>query len=161
MAAPKGHPPYPGSEKGGPLGALSPDTGRPKKYTDEFIQIQAENLLKWLKEDESRFWIKDFCLDQMLPPRLMSEWKEIHKGFSESFELARSIQESRLYKAGLLETFNAGLVKFGLINNHKENWAEKTEVTHKGDSENPLAMILQNAKSKCDSQGLVDMEIMD
>ena len=63
MPAPKGHEPY--NELG--------EGGRPRKYSTEDIERFADELLIWIKID-TNFWLKDFCLEKGIDPRLMSEW---------------------------------------------------------------------------------------
>lgn len=105
MPAPKGHPPYPGSETG----------GRPKKYTEDFINNEAEEFIKWLS-NPSNIWFEDFANERNYSPRLLSIWaKENHK-FSEAYERAKYWQKSLLIKGGLLSKYNPNITKFVLVN---------------------------------------------
>lgn len=131
MPAPKGHEPYPGCETG----------GRPRKYSTEDIERFADELLVWIK-CESHFWIKDFCLERMIDPKYMSEWANENEKFREAWSLAKSFQESRIFKGSMIDNYNAGMSKFALINNH--GWIEKSESKISGDAVNPLAFILKN-----------------
>lgn len=130
MPAPLNHAPYPGCETG----------GRPRKYTAEQIDKFADELLIWIK-NEGNFWLKDFCLEKEIDPRLMTEWADKSQKFSEAYALAKAYQESRIFKGSMLDTFNSTMSKFALINNH--GWADKTETKISGDAINPLACILQ------------------
>lgn len=105
MAAPKGHPGYPGSEKG----------GRPKIYTDQFIEKEADALEKWI-EDPSSIYLKSFCLKRKYHPRCLSEFAEKNQRFKEVYEQAKTWQECKLSEGGLTNAFNSGIVKFLMSN---------------------------------------------
>lgn len=141
MPAPKGHPPYPGSETG----------GRPRKYSTEDIERFADELLVWIKS-ESNFWIKDFALERMIDPKYLSEWAKENEKFREAWSLAKAYQESRIFKGAMTENFNTGMSKFALVNNH--GWADKTETKVSGDATNPLAFLMQ--KTDGNSKDLVN-----
>ena len=128
--APLGHPNY-----------ASPDNpgGRPRRYSLEDIERFADELLIWIK-NESNFWMKDFCLEKGIDPRLMQDWCKESERFSECYSLAKSQQESRIFKGSMMEMFNAGMSKFALINHH--GWAEKSESKISGDAANPLTFLL-------------------
>ena len=131
MPAPMGHPNYDTEHTG----------GRPKKYTTEYIEKLADELIVWIKTDNNNFWIKDFCLEKNIDPRLMTEWCKENEKFSEAHGIAKAFQESRIFKGSMLNTFNSSMSKFALINNH--GWAEKTETKVSGDATNPLAFLMQ------------------
>lgn len=131
MPAPKGHEPYPGCETG----------GRPKKYTTEYIEQLADELIIWIKSD-SNYWIKDFCLEKNIDPRLMNDWSKENEKFSDAYSLAKGYQESRIFKGSMQKTFDSGMSKFALVNNH--GWADKTETKLSGDPLNPLAFLLNS-----------------
>ena len=75
--------------------------GRPVKWTPEAIEAEGEALLAWLMEDESRFWVKSFATERGYSPQRFSEWVKVSPEFSEAYEIARGIQESRLLHMGL------------------------------------------------------------
>jgi len=127
---PKGHAPYPGCETG----------GRPLEYTQEKINAFADEFTEWQK-DPSNIWFKDFCIERDINPDLLVEWSNKNDKFSGAYKLAKHRQESRLVNGGLLDSYNAGIVKFVLANAH--GWSEKNEAKVSGDAENQLAFILK------------------
>ena len=131
MPAPRGHLPY----------NIQGEGGRPRKYSTEDIERFADELLIWIK-NESNFWVKDFCLEREIDPRIMTDWAKENERFSESYSLAKSYQESRIFKGSMKEIFSGSMSKFALMNCH--GWADKTESKISGDAVNPLAFILQN-----------------
>lgn len=135
MPAPKGHPPYPGSESG----------KRPRRYSTKDVEKFADELIDWMK-DESHFWFKDFCLERSINPDLMAEWAQENEKFSGAYRLVKALQESRIFKGAMLDGFNSGMAKFALMNCH--GWADKQESKVSGDAVNPLAFILQNIDGK-------------
>jgi hypothetical protein len=131
MPAPKNHQPYKGCETG----------GRPRRYSTDDIEKKADELVEWMKND-SRFWFKDFCLERNIDPDLMAEWARENEKFNGAYKLAKGLQESRIFKGAMTETFNSGMSKFALMNCH--GWSDKQETKFSGDAVNPLAFILQN-----------------
>jgi hypothetical protein len=132
MPAPLGHPNYDSEHK----------AGRKKKYSEEDIERFADELLVWMK-DESHFWLKDFCLERNIDPDYMAEWAKENERFSGAYQLSKAYQESRIFKGAMLNTFNSGMSKFALVNNH--GWVDsKTESKISGDANSPLAFILNS-----------------
>jgi len=136
MPAPKGHPPYSGSETG----------GRPTIYTEEFINKQADGLLAWLKKDPNNIYFEEFLLDQDIHPKRMYEWVKVNKKFSDAYELAHTRQLQRLKKGTTEKLYDSSFVKFILINNH--DYKEKTETKLSGDKDNPVIPWYQEAQGQ-------------
>lgn len=128
MPAPKGHKPYPGSEKG----------GRPTKYTVEFIELEADAFDRWMQREDS-LWYKDFALERGYLPDRLTEWAKVNEKFSRVYRKSQEWQQSKLVKGGLLNQFNAGFTKFVMGNTC--GWSDKQQVS--GDNANPLAFLLQ------------------
>lgn len=127
MPAPKGHKPYPGCETG----------GRPKRFTTEFIEQEAEAFESWMRLPDS-IWYKDFALDRGYLPDQLSEWAKINDKFNRVYRKSQEWQLSKLIKGGLLNQFNAGFCKFVMGNTC--GWSEKQTIS--GDAANPLSGIL-------------------
>jgi len=132
MPAPKGHPNY----------DVEGLAGRPKIYTDEFIDKKADELLKWFKEDEMHIFFDDFCLYQDLDPELMSIWANQHDRFSQVLKTAKKWQESRLRNGVLTKGYNNGMATL-VLTNHHGYLSSKTEskVTQKTTIEAVLSEI--------------------
>jgi len=99
--------------------------GRPVKWTPEAIEAEGEALLAWLMEDESRFWVKSFATERGYSPQRFSEWVKVSPEFSEAYEIARGIQESRLLHMGLRGR-GQSMAIFALKVNH--GWRDVQEV---------------------------------
>lgn len=136
-AAPKGHKAYKGCETG----------GRPKRWTPEIIEGLADELLIWIK-DQNSIWLKDFFLERGIHPNKISIWSKENEKFQFACELSKEFQESRIFKGGLMNAYNAQITKFALINNH--GWFDKNEVKVSGDGLNPIALAMDfiNGTSK-------------
>jgi hypothetical protein len=98
--------------------------GRQKKYTPETIEKEAEALDAWSKNPKN-FWLKDFALERDYGPQRLTEMAKDNENFAKALDRAKSRQESRLFKGGLVNTFNASLVKFALVNHH--GWRDRDE----------------------------------
>ena len=130
MAAPKGHEPYAGCEKG----------GRPVKYTTEFIEAEAEALEKWMQQPDS-IYFKRFSFDRGYSYKRLSEFAEVNQKFSDVLERAHEWQETRLVEGGLKNEFNGAFCKFVMGNTC--GWvAERTETKLSGSATDPFACVL-------------------
>ncbi len=143
MPAPKGHEAYEGCETG----------GRPKKYTNEFIENEAIEFEKWMQQPGS-IYFKRFAFSRGYSQQRLSEFAEVNEKFSETLARVREWQEIRLAEGGLTNEFNASFCKFVMGN--ACGWSDKTETKLSGDAVNPLAFILQNIDG--DSKELVKDE---
>lgn len=141
MAAPKGHAPYAGCEKG----------GVPKIYTNEFIEKEADALIEWMKDDNN-IYLKKFAFQRGYSWRRISEFGKANQKFADTLERAHEWQEFRFGEGGLKEEFNPGFCKFMMSN--LCGFSEKSEQTHKGSINNPLAVILEHANNK--TKDLID-----
>jgi len=139
MPAPKGHPPYTGCETG----------GRPKKYTQEFIEAEAEAFLEWMQRPES-VWYESFAVERGYDPDQLSIWAKENKKFSGVYRLSQGWQKSKLISGGLLNQYNSSITKLVLANT--VGWTDKQQVS--GDSINPLGFVLNKIDGT--SKELVD-----
>jgi len=130
MPAPLNHPAYNTEGQG----------GRPKIYTDEFIEAEADALEAWMKKPESIYY-KRFAFDRGYSQQRLNEFAESNKRFSETYARAREWQEIRIAEGCLQNELNAGFGKFFMGNIC--GWADRTETKLSGDAVNPLAFVLK------------------
>jgi hypothetical protein len=135
MPAPKGHEPYPGCETG----------GRPKKYTDKFIENEAVEFEKWIQKPNSP-WFEDFANQRGYSPDYLSEWAKENEKFFGAYKRAQALQKSILVKGGLTNKFNSNFTKFVMANTC--GWSDKSESKISGDAANPLAFLMQQVDGK-------------
>jgi hypothetical protein len=135
MPAPKGHEPYSGCETG----------GRPKKYTDEFIENEAVEFEKWVEKPNSP-WFEDFANQRGYPGEYLSRWAKTNEKFHQAYERAQSMQKGLLIKGGLTNKFNPGFTKFVMANTC--GWSDRQETKLSGDAANPLAFLMQQIDGK-------------
>lgn len=141
MPAPNGHEPYNTNGEG----------GRPQKYTQEFIEAEADALEKWMQNSDS-IYFKRFAFDRGYSQQRLSEFAEVNQRFSETLARAREWQEIRLAEGGLTSEFNSSFCKFVMGN--ACGWTDKQETKLSGDAVNPLAFLLQ--KTDGESKDLVN-----
>ena len=130
MPAPKGHPPYPGCEKG----------GRPPKYTAEAIEAEADALLEWTKHPDNLYFIK-FAFERGYDSSRLYEFAENNEKFARVFKQVHDWQKVRVAEGAMKNELNAGFTKFFMSN--VCGWSEKTESKLSGDQENPIAYLLE------------------
>jgi len=124
--------------------------GRPKKYTEDFINEQADKLIAWFNESPNNIYFEEFTLSQGINPNRMSEWADCNDKFSVALQIGQRIQELRLKKGATFKELDCNFTKFILINNH--GYKDKTEATINGDILDPFANVL--AKIMDSSRGL-------
>jgi len=125
--------------------------GRPKKYTDEFIENEAKAFYEWMKKPENILF-KSFALERGYLASNLSEFAQNNKVFSECLQYAREWQEQKLANYGLFNKTNPSITKFILGNCH--GWVEKTQTQLSGDAQNPLNFVLTDIDGK--TKDLVD-----
>lgn len=87
-----------------------------KHYTENEIHYLADEMLHWF-ENKNNFWLKDFAISKRLPRQRISEFCKSNEYFSFMYSLCNEIQESKLFKLGLIKKYNAALPIFALKNN--------------------------------------------
>lgn len=95
MPAPMGHPPY--NTKG--------EGGRPKIWTDEAIEREADALEVWL-EDKKNIFLEDFILERRIEEHHPSRWASSNERFRQVYNRFKIKQKSNLYKGGLFKKFD-------------------------------------------------------
>ena len=131
MVAPKGHEPYNKNGEG----------GAPKKYTEEFIDKEAEEFEKWMNKPDSLYY-KKFAFERGYSYKRFSEFAEVNQRFADTYAKAKEWQEVRLAEGGMREEINPGFTKFVMYN--VCGWADKAETKVSGDAANPLSILLSN-----------------
>lgn len=107
MPAPKGHAPYPGCEKG----------GRPRIWTDEIIEKEAEELLEWLKKP-GNFYFDDFCIEKGYPTEYLPQWANRNDKFRKAYKMARTVQKRTIAKNAMFKKFDSSFSKWFLSCNY-------------------------------------------
>jgi len=132
MAAPQGHEAY----------NINGEGGRPG-YSDVDIEKFGDELLVWMHEDDSRVWLKDFFIEKGINKTRRAEWAKENERFRYSYEIAKDIQESRIFKGAMVGVYKENISKFCLVNNHE--WvSEKSETKLSSDSVNSFACFLRS-----------------
>jgi len=90
--------------------------GRPKKWTQEAIEAEAEALLAWFRDDPTRFWLKDFAIEREYPSEYLSRFASESEVFCQALKMAKDIQESRLVKKGFSKETATAMAIFALKN---------------------------------------------
>ena len=131
MPSPIGHPPY----------NVNGEGGRPKRYTESYVNELADDLEKWL-EDKANIFIERFCLKHDIPEDTIAKDLIKHERFSRAYNKLRSKQKVSLFENGLTGKFKHNMCALVLSHNHGVH--QKTEQKISGDAANPLSFIIQN-----------------
>lgn len=141
MAPPKGHAPYKGCETG----------GRPKIYTKDFIDNEADKLNEWI-QDRNNIFIEDFCFERGYHSSRIDEFVRDSDKFSLVYGMLKMRQKTALFKNGLNRKYAHPMCALILSNNH--NVHLKTEQKLTGSATDPLEFLLNKADGK--TKDLVD-----
>ncbi len=141
MPAPKGHLPYPGCETG----------GRPKRYTTEFIENEADALMKFLKEGKF-LWFEKFAFERGYPDTKLSHFAKENDKFRQAYEMAMTKQKNLIIEGTLSKKLNHNMA--ALLLSHHWGMAQKMENKISGDLANPLSIIMDVVDGK--SRDIVD-----
>lgn len=104
-------------------------TPKKRKYTPEFIETLAKNLEVWVKSKDS-LWLGDFAAENKISRQRLSEIANENELFAEVYELAKQVQENKLFRVGLSKENNPAMAIFALKN--VADWRDKSEVEHSG-----------------------------
>lgn len=143
MPAPKGHPPYPGCETG----------GRPKKYTKEYGDAEADHLIQWMQDNPDVIFIERYCYFREIPEFAISELDRCSEKFSKAYEKLKLKQKFTLYENGLSGLYKHNMCALILAHNHGVR--ESKETVHSGNPEKPLAFVNQLQ----DQRNLINLDI--
>lgn len=125
--------------------------GRPRRYTDEYVNELAEKLDKWT-EIEDNVFIEGFCYEHRIPEETISTELIKNDKFSKAYNRLKTKQKLDLFKGGLNRKHAHPMC--ALILSHNHNIVAKTEQKLTGSAVDPLTMLLGDIDGK--SKGLVD-----
>ena len=87
-----------------------PPGGRPAKYTDEFLEIEAEALREWAIQPRN-LWLKGFAYQRGYHPRNLSEFANKSPTFAEALEFAKDQQENKFIQGAWSKEMDMVFVK--------------------------------------------------
>lgn len=132
MGAPKGHAPYNKNGEG----------GRPKIYTEEFINIEADTLEEWIKIKDNLF-LEDFAYERGYDAQRLTEWPKVNKRFAVATERFKQKQKTALLKGSLKKQYHFPAAS--LILGHYHGIYAKTEQKVSGSSDDLIQATLKKA----------------
>lgn len=156
MPAPKGHPPYPGCEKGAPFGFLAKDDNA---YTEEEAIELGVQLIKWFFITRKNIWANQFWAEEaQLDLKTVRNLEERYPRFKKFTDRARQLQEGRLVSMPLNkdEGIDGYHARWMLARHHKGEWQDQNIVTaseqQKQEHDKTLSMVdhLQSQVQKQD-----------
>lgn len=137
MPAPKGHPPYPGCEKGAPYGYLAKSED---SWTEEEAIQLGVDLIQWFFKTRKNIWKNVFFTEiAQIDLTLVEDLEKRYPGFKKFTNRARQLQESRLVDMPLDKSKN-GIdgyhARWMLARHHKGEWEEQPNITPVDATEN-------------------------
>lgn len=114
---------------------------REKIYTKEFGDNLADELIEWL-DVPSNFWIGSFCAEKGFSRQRIPDIIKSSEKFATAYELAKQIQENKLYLGALTNKLNSFMAFSGLKN--VSGWRDGKDLQVTGSS-NVILNIITNA----------------
>lgn len=111
---------------GTPSAPCSRPEGQPRVYTEEWIDKEADEFMKWADMPNS-IWIKDFALNRGYNPQRYEDFCKRSEKFAETYKVVKQKQESRLFKGALAKRFNQPMAELALKRFH--GWKADTAET--------------------------------
>lgn len=130
MPSPKGHPPYNKNGEG----------GRPKIYTKEFIDKEADALEEWMK-DKNNLFIEFFAFDRDYNEDKIAYFEKENERFRRAYKKFKMKQKAELFSGGLKRKYAHPMC--ALILSHSHGVHQKTEQKITGSATDPLSFIVQ------------------
>jgi len=109
-----------------------------KRWTENEIKSLADELIDWVEEKPENLWINDFFNAKKLTRARVSDTFMKIEYFAKIYNICKSIQESRMFKAGTNRKFNPAMFIIGLKNNH--GWSDKQDIS----MENKTDLTIKN-----------------
>lgn len=130
-------------------GQFMPGNTAALKWTEEKALELAQQLIDWMKFDESNFLMGDFLIENDLYADLIADLSGKYPRFAEHIARAREIEAHRIQKFALTNNLNPGMAQWVLAVNHQKHNVQKQEITGKNGSplSAPPTIILQPVKA--------------
>lgn len=118
--------------------------GRPKKYTDEYLEALAERFEAWMEKPDSIYY-KRFCYEEDIHPALLADLAAQNERFNLAYEKSKTWQEMKLAEGGLTNKYNAGFTKF-MMGNICHGWTDRQIIVRESIAD-PLPKECRNTSS--------------
>jgi len=132
MPAPKGHPAY----------NVNGEGGRPKRYTHEYVDELANDLINWIDLDKENVFIEDWCLEHHIPEDAIAKELIKFERFSRAYNRLKTKQKVYLFKGTLKRKLLHNMS--ALILSHSHNVCLKTQQVLSGSASDPLAFCIES-----------------
>ena len=103
--------------------------GRTKVYTEKAVKAIGNRMIKFFNENETSFFIGDFCVSEGFGKQRISEFANEFPFFSEQLKQVKMICESRLLQFGM-SARNPTMSIFVLKCQH--DWSDVQKIETKG-----------------------------
>jgi len=121
--------------------------GRPKKYTTEFIEVEAKALLEYAKESENTIPFKqEFAIKRCYPSENLSIWAKENDEFSQALKRFEDVQTLNIVKAIMKKKIDVAAGIFTLKN--VAGWRDKKELEHTGEITVNFAEKIQSGRKR-------------
>ena len=113
-------------------------------YSKKQIDLLAEEMHEWTKNNINSIWINDFAIMKEIPAKILSEFAKRNKKFKEALTLVKDIHESRIVNKGLDKSTNATFIMFILKNIH--GWKTNPDTTTADEEKIPEINLISKSE---------------
>lgn len=121
-------------------GRFLPGNSIAAKWTEESAVKLGEELIEWMHEAESNFWLKDFLFEKELYADVIGYLSDKYPRFCDYIARAKEIEASRIQKFALMNQLNTGMAQWVLAVHHDQHNVQKSEA--KVETTQPIAVIV-------------------
>lgn len=123
------------------MGKRGPKPGSPYKYTQIFIDKEADALIQYAQTCETIPFLEEFASKRGYWVQYLSEWAHKNEKLSDSIKKTMDIQRYKLLILSLARKIDNTTTIFILKNNH--GWKDKQELQHSGEVKEGISLVQQ------------------
>lgn len=112
-------------------GRFLPGNSIAAKWTEDAALKLGQELIEWMGEAESNFWLKDFLIEKELYADVIGYLSEKYPRFCDYIARAKEIEASRIQKFALMNQLNTGMAQWVLAVHHDQHNVQKQETAVK------------------------------
>jgi len=120
--------------------------GMPLKYTPEFIEKLAPEMVTWFRKRKN-WWLKSFAIQQGFSPNRLNEFANKSEVFREAMELCKAIQEEKLVNKGF-QAYKDRFAIFMLKN--VSGYKDRTDITSGDEKISAVEVLIRKSKKDSD-----------
>ncbi len=133
--------------------SAQPKMGRPKKYTDEVIEQEADALLEWIKNPTS-FYLGVFAEHRGYNRQRLSEFANSNEYFSDAYQRAIQWQENMFCNKALTREWDPGFTSRVMARVCRPEWKNSWDKEEESKEKPPTVYSIDFSNCTLTSEGI-------